>query len=133
MAIRYNKYNNTYHSFCIKGPITNRLAPPEKHMTNRAIRQTYDERTKRLLVAWDSWTLGIILFYLLTGKTMPSFDDVTQANLKGTREKIRKCVSIDILYKYIFFEQNIGLHSVCLNFEKTCSFIFIISVFYLCF
>lgn len=99
MAIRYNKYNNTYQPFCIKGPITDRFAPPEKHMTNRAIRQTYDERTKRLLVAWDSWSLGIILFYLLTGKTMPLFHDVTQANLKGTREKIRKCVSINILYK----------------------------------
>ena len=83
----------------IKGPITNRLAPPEKHMTNRAIRREYDERTKRLLVAWDSWSLGIILFYLLTGKTMSLYHDVTQANLNFTREKIRKCVSIDILYK----------------------------------
>lgn len=83
----------------IKGPITNRLAPPEKHMTNRAIRREYDERTKRLLVAWDSWSLGIILFYLLMGKTMPLYHDVTQANLKGTSEKIKKSVSIDVLYK----------------------------------
>lgn len=99
MAIRYNKYNNTCHYFCIKGPITNSLAPPEKRMTYRAIRQSYDERTKRLLVVWDSWSLGIILFYLLTGKTMSLSHDVTQANLNFTREKIRKCVSTDVLYK----------------------------------
>ncbi|XP_052077804.1 uncharacterized protein LOC127715676 [Mytilus californianus] len=76
-------------------PITACLGPPdlEQSMLNRYLPVKFDEQVKRLLVAWDSWQLGMILFNLLTRKNLHIIGKVTQDNLNFTREKMKQYVN----------------------------------------
>ncbi|XP_052089568.1 uncharacterized protein LOC127726290 isoform X1 [Mytilus californianus] len=76
-------------------PITACLCPPdlEQSLLNRYLPVKFDEQVKRLLVAWDSWQLGMILFNLLTRKNLHINGKVTQDNLNFTREKMKQYIN----------------------------------------
>lgn len=71
-------------------------------MLNRYLSLKFDGQVKSLLVAWDSWQLGMILFNLLTKKNPHINGKVTQDNLNSTREKMKQYVSSIIFLCEIF-------------------------------
>ncbi|CAC5421647.1 unnamed protein product [Mytilus coruscus] len=86
----------------IDGPITACLGPPDlqQSMLNRYLPVKFEKQVKRLLVAWDSWQLGMILFNLLTRKNLHIIGKVTtQDNLNFTREKMKQCIHRQVLDK----------------------------------
>ncbi|XP_076070239.1 uncharacterized protein LOC143041949 [Mytilus galloprovincialis] len=82
-------------------PITAYLCPPdlEQRMINIYLSLKFDGQVKSLLVAWDSWQLGMILFNLLTKKNPHINGKVTQDNLNSTREKMKQYINRQSLDK----------------------------------
>ena len=77
---------------------TKGLSPPEERLLSRTLLRPFDERTRRLLVAWDSWRIGMIFFRMLTGLNIHIDQPITPGNLRQLKNEIQSLVSV-LLFK----------------------------------